>query len=231
MIHAKLFRASVLATFAAAVPALGQNATLRLVATNGIIVPGQQTTIHAFVDNLPVELHGYQIGLAITGGSSGEITAAAIENAVFVDEVRGDWVFADLAAVNENILTAGDPFGVRLFALIFDSAIGTAPQSERYAGTFVLEASADALGDFEVTISPTDIEDTAARTILMTVGGTTFPADINDPLIIPVVGNTAVITVQGEPVPATSTWGLCVLAILVITAGTIIMRKIGRVAA
>ena len=47
---------------------------------SGPIEASQQFTLEAFISDLPVELRGYQIGLEITGGLSGTITAAAFED-------------------------------------------------------------------------------------------------------------------------------------------------------
>ena len=194
----------MLSLMLAEVPAQGGTATLRLEASQGSIAPGQQMVVEAFIDNLPVDLHGYQIGLSITGGDSGEITAALISDPSLVDEDHPNWVFRELADANVTILTAGTGVAPpRLLALPLSVDEGFLPSEERYLGTFVLEASGDASGIFEIGITPPDIEDTSAATILVTTGVSAFPADVDDPAVIPVSSNALAVGVDSAPLTAT----------------------------
>ena len=71
MKQARFISVALLAVLVSAVPTLGQSATLRLVASDTTIDSGRQVTVEAFISNLPAELHGYGVGLDITGGTSG----------------------------------------------------------------------------------------------------------------------------------------------------------------
>ena len=222
----RLLSKLALALLLASVPAFGQNATLRLVASSGTIEAGQQVTVEAYISDLPIALHGYQIGLEITGGAFGQITAATFEDAVTVDFSKPDWIFKDVFNEPMDVLAAGDArFPPRLFALIWETSVGVMPTGEHYAGTFVLEASEDARGAFRIGIAEANVEDPSAQTILLAVGATTFPADVDDPFVIPVTSNITQLSVLGPPpIPAASTWGLGVLGLLLFTAATIVLR-------
>lgn len=239
MLTLGLLRKATLVTLIAGVTAFGQNATIRMKIDAPVIRPGDQFTVRAYIDNLPVKLRGYQIGLSITGGTSGEITAAPIDDAIGVELERADWVFEEIADPEKEVIIAGDArFPPRMVALIKDSAIGFLPSSERYMASFVLKASDDAAGDFSVAITPTDWpEKPSHNTILVSVGGDAFfPADVEDPTVIPVGGVPVLFSVQSgiEPaiaVPTTSQWGVLALAAVMLAFGTIRFRHAGCSAA
>lgn len=215
-----------------------QNATLRLEASEGMIAPGEQITIEVFIDNLPVELRGYQIGLTIEGGTSGAIVTATVDppyDAALVDVARADWVFQDVVDTEEDYLQAGDiRTAPRSFALIFDSSVGALPTGERYLGTFVLEAAPDAAGDFQISLTPPEQVGERTQTMLMTTGGggPLFPADLDDPLAIPISadGPAMLRVVAPEAIPAVSQWGLIALCLILLTAGTTVLRRTSHIA-
>lgn len=234
MLTLGLLPKATLVTLVAGATALGQVATIRMELDASVLVPGDQFTVRAYVDNLPVKLRGYQLGLAISGGTSGEIAAAPIEDAIGVETDRADWVFAEIADPDEEVIIAGDArFPPRMVALIKDSAIGFLPSSERYMATFVLKVSDDAAGKFSVSITPIDWpEPPGHNTVLVTTGpgGESFPADVDDPSVIPVGAVPAFFVVESgiEPVvaavPTTSEWGVLMVAIVMLAIGTIRLR-------
>ena len=92
----KLMGKVLLGVLVASIPALGQTASLRfgqLLMARSMLASNSRWKL--FISNLPVELRGYQVGLMITGGTSGQITAAEIPDAVMVDETRANWIYRE----------------------------------------------------------------------------------------------------------------------------------------
>ncbi len=106
----------------------------------GPIEPGGTIIVDAFIDSA-VDLRAYQVAVEITGGTAGQV---AIKD-MLVDNARPDWVFAGQQAVN-----AANRVGGRMMGALYSGGINVAER--KYAGTIVLEASADAFGSFTIKL-------------------------------------------------------------------------------
>jgi len=87
------------------------------------------------------DLRSYQVTVKTSGGTSGELTLSG----VIINRQRADFVFGGASAV-----TAESVISSRLAAVAFDS--GVAVSDWAYLGTYVFRPTADAQGDFQVSI-------------------------------------------------------------------------------
>ena len=130
--------------------AIGQSPEMSLVVTGGgtTINAGQRITLEVFVGDVsPSLLRAYQTTLQIVPGigTTGTLALAGPEPAdfIFVDTNRTDWVF-----FGESAFPGINVEELRIAAtMIFGGVEVMVPE---YCGTYVFEASLDALGDFTI---------------------------------------------------------------------------------
>lgn len=112
---------------------------IKLVASQTSI-PGDGTVrVDAFVAGNVDGLRAYQVNLAIKGGDAGQLS---VEDVV-IEKNRKDFVF-----LGQQQLDAADKGGWRLASALFE---GTVDVKSGYLGSFMIRASADALGTFELS--------------------------------------------------------------------------------
>ncbi len=105
---------------------------------------GARFEVDVFADRVS-GLRGYELALALTGGSSGTLEIDDVR----VDERRRDYVFAGLKP-----LTAVDVSAPRIVSLLHEGSVDSATPA--YLATFVYQSSRDASGTFQVTVVPGD---------------------------------------------------------------------------
>lgn len=128
---------------------------------SGTISPGQPITIEVFVENVydPIDpnpdlVQAYQTIVEVIplAGATGTLALDDPPEAnIFVDTNRPDWVFSN--AVGPIALV--NPAEMKLGAIVFFAPFSQVT-TRRYCGTYVLAASPDALGDFQVRFKPVD---------------------------------------------------------------------------
>lgn len=123
---------------------------IKLVASQ-IAIPGDGTVrVDVFLAGDADGLRAYQVNLAIKGGDAGQL----IVEDVVIEKNRADFVF-----VGQQQLDAADKAGWRLASALF---AGTVDAKSGYLGSFMIRASADAAGTFELSA----ITDAGASTLI-----------------------------------------------------------------
>ncbi len=115
-------------------------ATLTLQPSQSRGIPGGLIAVDVFVDAV-ADLRTFQVTLDVIGGSRGSLT---IESAT-IDDQRWDYAFKGL----DTVSTTGASNGVILATL---PSGGVSVDERSYLGSYVLRASADAVGAFTVVL-------------------------------------------------------------------------------
>lgn len=163
--------------------------TLTLLPTGSTRVsPGGVVEVEVILDNLadPI-LRGYQTEIQIVplAGSTGSVSLASVTDPIFIDRTRTDFIFFGLSAIADvsEIL-------FRLGGLVEDSEESQSATTPKYLGTYLLQASATAEGDFRVEfVHPSDAD--ASSTFL-------FHRD-NPDIVIPFDPISTTLTVALQP--------------------------------
>jgi hypothetical protein len=117
-------------------PVAGE-AGLRVVASGRNIRPGETVQVRVFVEDLTAALRSYQLGIGLSGGSSGQLTLTRI----WIEE-REDWVFAGKEG-------AFDAFNSTSALMLAGLNVNQGVKGVGgYLATFMYKASADASGTF-----------------------------------------------------------------------------------
>lgn len=127
----------------------------------------------------------------------------------FIDSSRTDYVFFGL---DDLSFVALDTLDYRFGSLVQSGPFASDPDAPTYAGTLVMDVSYIANGTFTVGFQ----EEL----------GESYMLDENDNAI-PLTFTPARITVDGPDIPAVSEWGIIVMTLLVICAGTILLGRPG----
>jgi len=98
-------------------------------------------------------LRSYQIGVVVTGGTSGEL----LRDELRIETTRPDFIFGDREAIS-----AADQVGGRLAGVLVDGGVNRPAAS--YLGTYSFHPSPNAAGTFQVSI------DTGPKSFLADVG-------------------------------------------------------------
>ncbi len=128
-------------------------ATIKLVASQRSARAGDRVWIDIFAGPV-TNLRGYQIALAVAGGSRGSLEPTALA----VHDNREDYMFARMESVH-----AEAPSGVRVVGT--SMAGGVTTRRDTYMGSFAFRIPSDAHGTFAISIRPeeTILVDTAGR--------------------------------------------------------------------
>ncbi|MGB2987976.1 MAG: hypothetical protein WBE26_19075 [Phycisphaerae bacterium] len=113
--------------------------TVTVVPSQSNVQPGEAVKVDAFVNGVS-DLRVYQMGLSVTGGTKGRLV---MEDAVIA--TRGDHVFGTAKKIDAVDKTSG-----LMGAMLFDSSVEVVKPA--YLGTYMLRASADAAGTFDVNV-------------------------------------------------------------------------------
>jgi len=119
-------------------------ATITLVPSQSRAYPGRPVSVDIFVSGM-TDLRTFQVPLDVVGGTAGTM---AIED-VRIDRARSDYVFGTLQKVD-----AADQVGKRVGGVLISGGVDATEMS--YLGTATLRPSADARGNFRVTVSGGD---------------------------------------------------------------------------
>jgi len=118
---------------------------LRLVPWRTTLRPGETLRVDVYGSSL-VDLRGYQVALAVSGGAVGTLEPVAAE----VDVDRADYAFRGLGS-----FPASDGPGARLASALEQG--GASPDGEVYLGSFTFRPSGGARGTFEVSFRPDEV--------------------------------------------------------------------------
>ncbi len=178
-----------------------QNNKLTLVPAQAQVMQNGQVQIDVFVENV-TGLRAYEVWLEITGGSGGTLTAVDVS----VNTGRNDYVFFgdanDYCGTQTSQLLAACASGIEAGV-----DVGTTPE---YLATYVFAASAGASGMFNIGFT--------SSTVLI-------DSDFNE--IAPLTLDGATVTVVDPSIPTVSEWGLIVMLLLMLAAGTLILNRRG----
>ena len=123
------------------VAATPTGAMISLVPSQTHVFPGRPVTVDVFVSGVE-SLRTFQVTMApVRGGNSGSLS---IED-VTIDTTRSDYVYGNLEGI-----AAPDLSGVRLGGVLFSGGVDAT--EELYVGTFTYMPSADAEGEFRLTV-------------------------------------------------------------------------------
>lgn len=154
--------------------------TMRVVADQSSIAPGDAVTVDVFVSGVP-SLRTYQVKVGTTGGQSGRL---GFED-LWVDHERADYVFG-----TAQKLDAVDRTGGRIGGVLMTGGVN-AVQS-RYLGSYTFRASPDASGTFEINITTAE-----RQSILMSEGNQELNVGIGPAATI-TVGNASRVPATGR---------------------------------
>ena len=146
-------------------------ATITVVPSQTVIMPGDVVTADVFVSGAP-DVRSYQVKLAIRGGTQGTL----VQEEMYLDAQRSDYIFAAL-----DTLSGLDHPGGRIGAVLVDG--GVSADEPSYLGTYRLRATENAAGAFEIHATSAD-------------GASSIRASTNHPIAF--ANPTADLTV-GEP--------------------------------
>lgn len=137
-------------------PLGGQLATLSMSQRSGGVLADGTRIIDVYVQGA-VDLRGYQLGFAVTGGQTGKLNVVSIE----MDSTRADYAFGDLIG-----FTATDMSRHRMANALPTG--GVEAVSRRYLATIRVRPGRKAYGVFNVTLRPdgqTYLIDSQSRSI------------------------------------------------------------------
>jgi hypothetical protein len=141
------------------------------------LVPAGQSADGLYLVDVFVQgafnLRSYQIGVVVTGGTSGELVRDELQ----IETARPDFVFGELEAIS-----AADQVGGRLAGVLIDGGVDRSAAA--YLGTYSFRPSPDAAGTFQVSID---------------VGPKSFLADPGNEMVEYRTGTAALITVGLAP--------------------------------
>jgi hypothetical protein len=126
------------------------------------------------------DLRSYQIAIQTSGGSSGKLVLAG----AVINRQREDYVFG-----GANVITAESVPSARLGAVAYESGVEVPDWA--YLGTYVLRPTADAAGEFRVSVK--------------VAGNETLLADTSNEPIDFVTGPEVVIRLERRPTLRTAT--------------------------
>ncbi len=119
-------------------------ATITLVASQSRVYPDRPVSVDIFVSEM-VDLRTFQVSLEVVGGTAGTMTIEDMQ----IDRTRSDYVFGTLSKVD-----AADVIGKRVGGVLISGGVDATEMS--YLGTATLRSSADARGNFKVTVTGGD---------------------------------------------------------------------------
>jgi len=102
--------------------------------------PDGRYLVEVFVQGV-TDLRTYQIGVVVTGGTSGELLRDELQ----IEKTRPDFVFRD-----QDAISAADQVGGRLGGVLVDGVVNR--PGAAYLGTYSFHPSPDAAGTFQVSI-------------------------------------------------------------------------------
>ena len=162
-------------------------------------------------DTTPTAIRGYQIVLDdATGGTSGVVDYNPDSTPPAIDEFRSDYIFSGAGSQTATAVDAGAP--ARLAAGVADAtADAVAVSSPVYLGEITYQFSSNAAGTFHIGVIDPGVDQGHSQTLIADESSTpvAFGAD------------GVVINITGTNIPTVSEWGLIVLALLILTAGTL----------
>ncbi len=163
------------------------------------IIPDVPLSIDVYVENV-TDLRLYEVVLEVTSGSGGSLDLTDLT----IDEARTDFVFAGIP----SLVCLTDPEELRITCTPLSDDCVSVVETPAYLGTYTFVAPPGVGGTFHVSIADEP---------------TSFLLDCNRDPITPIA--LADSTIRLVVVPAVSEWGMLVLALLVLMAGTVVLRR------
>lgn len=165
-----------LGALTAAISAQAAELSLVVPAGTTTISPSGELTVEVFVNDIlePERLRGYQMTLEIVPGVGAVGSLALVDSttpwpdnqSIFVDTARTDWVLSGLPAFDMV-----DPIDLEIAATLLSGTYALAVTEPKYCGTYILKASTDAAGDFQVRLVVADPGDEVQPTMLLNQDG------------------------------------------------------------
>lgn len=198
-------RGSLAATAAAALATFGSGSTA-MAAPRVFLLPevsslsaGESVEIEVFIENV-TDLRLYEIVVEVAGGSSGSLDLTSLE----IHETRGDFVFERFSSL--VCLTDSDNKRITCSPLSGGCVTVTTPPA--YLGTYTFTPSPNMSGSFHINIANEP---------------TSFLIDCDgDPITPFSVAHSAV---HDGTIPAVSEWGMVAMALLMLTAATVVLSR------
>jgi hypothetical protein len=116
-----------------------------LIPSSRTVAPGQTVRVDVYSSDIN-NLRAYQLALDVIGGELGSLQPEGVT----IDTERSDYIFA-----GANGFVARDQKSHRIASLL--TAGGATPPGRVYMGSFNFRASADAAGDFTITLRTADV--------------------------------------------------------------------------
>jgi hypothetical protein len=135
-------------------------------------VEGDLYFVDVYVQGV-TSMRSYQVALTVEGGTNGDLVRETVD----VEEVRPDFVFANL-----DVISAADQVGGRAMGVLSDGIVDRAEPG--YLATYAFRASPDAAGTFQIRVD---------------TGEKSFLADSENELIAYQAGTPATITIGQTP--------------------------------
>jgi RHS repeat-associated protein len=177
---------------------------------------GLTVTLDIYLENTtPTLVRGYQIAFDdASGGTGGSVNYDSDPAPPAIDELRGDYVFAAALSQTATAVDIGAP--ARLAAGVADAVTDSVPVTTPvYLGELTYDFSTDATGTFRIDFIDPGTVQGASQTIVAD--------DSSTPVAF--IADGVVINIVGGAIPTVSEWSMVVLALLILTAGTLVYTR------
>jgi anthranilate synthase/aminodeoxychorismate synthase-like glutamine amidotransferase len=164
----------------------------------------------------PTNVRGYQFALDdAIGGSAGSVDYDPSVPPV-LNDVRADYIFIGAAGTTLTSVDEGAP--ARVVGAVAELSDTVAASDPVYLGEITYGFSSDASGTFSIDFIDPGTTPGESKTI--------FADDSSAPITFTADG--AVIQIIGESIPTVSTWGMISMTIILLAAGTLVLRRTGK---